>query len=173
MPSRTLSLSDEWEQILLDVFEAAYRADGGAEMLIEEKLEIAIDSLASSYDSMVDATEQQAEAGRAIDAVEMREAMRNVLSPNISTKFTQPTGEAQPRDEGSTFDELLQKYPGNSILKVVVVEPDPEIQLVAKRAVELVFSSIAEDQLDTEFAKKMIRDTCVTLVRAANQKAAT
>ena len=107
MPTFQITMDDGVKEILLGVFHKAYPLQRG-NLTDEEMLELAIDALVMSYDSsnpeepMVEDRELTGQP-----KIEVEDALKSILSPDISTEFTQPVGAGSAIvGDKLTFDDI-------------------------------------------------------------------
>lgn len=135
-----LPITEEQEKILLSIFD---RISPGGDFTEVEKIEMAFDTLLNSYDSGVDAEDEQQMNGQPITAEQLRNAMRNVTNPDISKEYKAPEGEAKvPEPAAYTdFNGLLRADPDNAILEAAA-----EGDMHDRAASELVMNQLPKDQ---------------------------
>lgn len=129
-----IDISDEQVAILLSVFP---KLGIPGDFSVEERVEMALDSILNSVDSTMDVEETLEQEGRPIDATQLQKEVERTLSPNIGTDFPASFVYKPPVfDTELTFDEIKATVPDNPFVK----DADSEVK---QRAVAIVFNQTA------------------------------
>lgn len=110
-----ITLTDDQEQVLL----VAYKALGHSDDLPhKEKIELALSALIDSFDSSLDATEEQEEAGEPISQEQLRAAVERTLSPDISVaELTVASIQSEVGNVSTpTFESFEAEEPNNHLI---------------------------------------------------------
>lgn len=156
---------------LSETAEATLKAIAGQlrlpeDLLPTERLEIALDTLCDSYDSVAFTADGDDPEGEPINAAQLHMAIQNITDPDISTGFTQPA--ASDEQPGATdqalYEGIREKVPTNSIVRGVEAikskEPGPDpVYELSQRVVVAVFNHTPEADWDTADTKRLVADT--------------
>lgn len=162
----TITISEDLEPVLLKVFELLPQRHD--ELSLEEKLQLAAEALINSYDTQIE--DEMEDGPEPINAEALRDAMAEVTSPNISTTFVQPKGEAKPvRRIEYIYDDIVKMAPTIEIVKALdaaaaQADADPLQLAVCQRAAEITLSRIPRAEWDTEQTKRLYGSTVVMLI---------
>lgn len=139
----TLSLSNEAMEILENL---AGRMRLPAELPLEERIAIVIETMADSVDAAMEvATSNEG------SPISMQEAINAVLNPDISTDFKMPDDvPAPPEPKQMTLQEIIEKggMHGKSVSEPLMQE-----------AVVLVYNSIDKAEWNTPIADRLVGET--------------